>query len=198
MKKALIASIPLFLIIGVFALPVRADDTLAEFEGGIGVIPVSSGVGVAATATTVNRNIVRGVQPAGQIWVIRKLEAEVKTNGEIRVEGEGLVLGGGNSIGRATGQRVFVTLICEAVALFTEHNSTLAGVPLEANGDFRINDVLSPAPPIRAPARCSSSATRTCSPRVGLPLAFSRATTAISDSSGGEATSCRRCLHPTA
>ena len=33
MKKALIASIPLFLIIGVFALPVRADDTLAEFEG---------------------------------------------------------------------------------------------------------------------------------------------------------------------
>jgi hypothetical protein len=79
--------------------------------------------------------------------VIRKLEAEVKTNGEIRVEGEGLVLGGGNSIGRATGQRVFVTLICEAVALFTEHNSTLAGVPLEANGDFRINDVLSPAPP---------------------------------------------------
>jgi hypothetical protein len=59
MKKALIASIPLFLIIGVFALPVRADDTLAEFEGGIGVIPVSSGVGVAATATTMNRNIVR-------------------------------------------------------------------------------------------------------------------------------------------
>ncbi len=147
MKKALIASLPLLLIVGVFALPVRADDTLAEFEGGIGVIPVSSGVGTGATAEVVNRNIVRGVQPAGQIWVIKKLEAEVKTNGEIKVEGEGLVLGGGNNIGRATGQHVFATLICEAAAPFTERNSNPDGVPLEANGDFRIDDVLSPAPP---------------------------------------------------
>ena len=40
----------------------RADDergTLVRFKGGIGVIPVSSGVGTATTATTVNRNIVR-------------------------------------------------------------------------------------------------------------------------------------------
>jgi hypothetical protein len=147
MKKALIASLPLLLIVGVFALPVSADDTLAEFEGGIGVIPVSSGVGTGATAEVVNRNIVRGVQPAGQIWVIKKLEAEVKTNEEIKVEGEGLVLGGGNNIGRATGQHVFATLICEAAAPFTERNSNPDGVPLEANGDFRIDDVLSPAPP---------------------------------------------------
>src|SRR5919109_3492593 len=147
MKRALITFLPLLLIIGVIAVPVRADDTLAEFEGGIGGIPVSSGGGTGATAEVVNRNIVRGVQPAGQIWVIRKLDAEVKTNGEIKVEGEGLVLGGGNNVGRATGQRVFATLICEAVAPFTEHNSDLAGVPLEANGDFRIDDVLSRAPP---------------------------------------------------
>jgi hypothetical protein len=147
MKKALLAWLPMFLIVGSFTLPVRADDTLAEFEGGIGVIPVSSGVGTAATAEVVNRNIVRGVQPAGQIWVIRKLEAEVKTNGEITVEGEGLVLGGGNNVGRATGQRVFATLICEAAAPFTEHNSNPDGVLLAANGNFRINDVLSPAPP---------------------------------------------------
>ena len=145
MKKALIASIPVLLIVGVFALAVLAD-TLAEFEGGIGVIPVSSGVGTAATATPVNRNIVRGVQPAGQIWVIRKLEAEVKTNGKIKVEGEGLVLGGGNNVGRATGQSVFATLICEAAAPFTERNSNLVGVPLDSNGDFRIDDVLTPAP----------------------------------------------------
>ena len=129
MKKALITSLPVLCIIGCLALPVRAEDTLAQFEGGIGVMPVSSGVGTAATATTVNRNIVRGVQPAGQIWVIRKLEAEVKTHGAITVEGEGLVLGGGNNIGRATGQRVFATLICEAAAPFTERNS-LIGKPL--------------------------------------------------------------------
>jgi hypothetical protein len=68
------------------------------------------------------------------------------TNGGITVAGEGLVLGGGNSVGRATGQFVFATLICEAAAPFTEHNSDLDGVPLEPNGDFRIDDVLSDAP----------------------------------------------------
>jgi hypothetical protein len=48
--------------------PVLADDTLSRLTGGIGVIPVSSGVGTGATAEVVNRNIVRGVQPAGRIW----------------------------------------------------------------------------------------------------------------------------------
>jgi hypothetical protein len=133
-------------LVGLLAPSVMADDTLAHFKGGIGVIPVSSGVGQEPTATTVNRNIVRGVQPAGQIWVIRTLEANVQRNGAITVAGEGLVLGGGNNVGRATGQFVFATLICEAAAPFTEHNSNLDGVPLEPNGDFRIDDVLSDAP----------------------------------------------------
>jgi hypothetical protein len=133
-------------LVGLLVPSVMADDTLAHFKGGIGVIPVSSGVGQEPTATTVNRNIVRGVQPAGQIWVIRKLEANVQKNGDITVAGEGLVLGGGNNVGRATGQFVFATLICEAAAPFTEHNSNLDGVPLEPNGDFRIDDVLSDAP----------------------------------------------------
>jgi hypothetical protein len=133
-------------LVGLLAPSVMADDTLASFKGGIGVIPVSSGVGMAATAEVVNRNIVRGVQPAGQIWVIRKLEAKVRTNGEIQVEGRGLVLGGGNNVGRATGQSVFATLICEAAAPFTEHSSDPDGVPLAPNGDFSIDDVLSDAP----------------------------------------------------
>jgi hypothetical protein len=42
------------------------------------------------------------------------------------------------------------TLICEAAAPFTLLNTGL--VALEANGDFRINDVLNPAPP----AECAS------------------------------------------
>src|SRR5262245_28320739 len=76
-----------------------ADDTLARFKGGIGVIPVSSGQGTAATAEVVNRNIVRDVQPAGQPWVIRELDATVTTDGRIRVSGRGLLLAGGNNIG---------------------------------------------------------------------------------------------------
>jgi len=34
------------------------------------------------------------------------------------------------------------------LVLFTEHSSNLTGVPLDANGNFSIDDVLSPAPPV--------------------------------------------------
>ncbi len=146
MKKMLKLSLPLLLILGGFTLPVEADDTLAKFKGGIGVIPVSSGVGEGATAETVNRNIVRGVQPAGQPWVIRNLKANVKTDGKIKVRGEGLLLGGGNNVGRTAGLSVFATLICVDGAGFTEHSSEAAGVPLDSNGNFRIDDELTPAP----------------------------------------------------
>ena len=140
------------LFLGVtFPLSAAADnDTLARFKGGIGVIPVSSGVAPVVsqlTSEVVNRNFVRGVQPAGQIWVIDKLEARVRMNGHIRVKGEGLILGGGNNAGRATGQSVFATLICEAAAPFVERSTTLTGVLLAPNGDFEINDTLAPLPP---------------------------------------------------
>jgi len=139
----------------IFAAMAKADDDhdlLVRFKGGIGVNPVSSGVGTTATATTVNRNIVRNIQPPGQIWVIRELDARIKANGDIKVDGRGLILGGGNSVGRATGQSVFATLICEAVAPFTERSTTATGVLLAPNGDFTIDDVLVPLPP----ATCAS------------------------------------------
>jgi hypothetical protein len=140
--------IPALFVGSALAFPAAADDTLARFKGGIGVIGVSSGVGAAATAEVVNRNIVRGVQPAGQIWVIDKLDARVRTNGDIKVKGKGLILGGGNNAGRATGQSVFATLICEAAAPFNELGTHPVGVPLAPNGDFEIDDRLSPAPPL--------------------------------------------------
>ena len=128
-----------------------ASDHLARFEGGIGVVPVSSGQGTLATATVVNRNIVRGVQPPGQIWVIRDLRADIRTDGRIRVDGRGLLLGGGNSIGMSNGLSVFATLICEAAAPFTERSTTVSGVQLDPSGDFRIEDMLS-----AVPAECPS------------------------------------------
>jgi hypothetical protein len=135
-------------------LPAESQDrdTLVKFRGGIGVLPVASGVGQAATAEVVNRNIVRGVQPAGQIWVISALRADVKADGSIHVDGRGLLLGGGNAIGFNGNASVFATLICEATAPFTERSTNPVGVPLEPNGDFRIDDVLTPAPP----AACES------------------------------------------
>jgi hypothetical protein len=60
-----------------------ADDGNLKFKGGIGVIPVSNVLNcpaapaacVTGSPVTVNLNIVRGVSPAGQIWVIDKLDA---------------------------------------------------------------------------------------------------------------------------
>jgi hypothetical protein len=146
--------------LAVLASSAVADNTLARFKGGIGVIPVSSGVVTPATAATaltaeaVNRNFVRGVPPPGQIWRIRDLDATVKTDGSIRVRGRGLLLAGGNGLGSNAGAKVFATLICEGAAPFTEHSTTAAGVPLAPNGDFEIDDLLSPAPP--APTACAS------------------------------------------
>jgi len=147
MKVSVFVSILVVLIAGLFSSLSNADDNLARFKGGIGAIPVSSGVGTDTTATTVNRNIVRGIQPPGQLWRIRDLDARIKTNGDIQVQGKGLVLAGGNNAGRATGQSVFATLICEAAAPFTQHSTNTAGVLLADNGDFKIVDVLTPIPP---------------------------------------------------
>ena len=88
MQKALACT--MFLGV-VFSLPAAADDTNLNFKGGIGVIPVSS-VTCMPSATpcvtgptvtvTVNQNVVRGQQPAGQIWVIDELDAQVQDKRE--------------------------------------------------------------------------------------------------------------------
>jgi hypothetical protein len=129
------------LVVGgvIFAIVAIAQSALAQnlvrFSGGIGVIPTGS------TNTTV-----RTVAAAGQIWVIRDLAADVKQDGRIRLDGRGLLLGSGNSVGSNANASVFATLFC-ANDGNVQHSSNLVGVPLEANGDFRIDDTLSPAPP---------------------------------------------------
>ena len=57
--------------------PVAAQNhSLVRFDGGIGVIPVSNGTVTNGVAT---RNVVRLVNPPGQIWVIKGLKANVST-----------------------------------------------------------------------------------------------------------------------
>jgi len=124
-------------------------DLVTKFDGGIGVIPVSSAVGPAnpdGTFPNVRLNVVRGVNPGGAPWRIGDLRAEVFSDGRIRVRGRGLLLAAGNSIGQNANQSVFATLICEASAPFVERSTAVTGVPLDENGDFRIDDVLNPAP----------------------------------------------------
>jgi hypothetical protein len=138
---------------------IRADERgfLAQFDGGIGVIPVSNGAGPAnldGTFPNVKLNVVRGVPPGGGPWRISSLKAKVDADGRITVRGRGLLLASGNSIGGNANQSVFATLICEAAAPFVEHSTSTAGVPLEPNGDFRIDDVLDSLPP----SECASPA----------------------------------------
>ena len=128
----------------------RERDFLARFDGGIGVIPVSNGAGPSnpdGTVPNVKLNVVRGVFPGAGPWRIADLRANVDTDGRISVRGRGLLLASSNSIGQNANQRVFATLICEAAAPFVEHSTAFTGVPLEPNGDFRIDDTLNPAPP---------------------------------------------------
>lgn len=145
MKNAAAIVLALGMVVSVSA---QEDDFIARFEGGIGVIPVSNGAGTAnpdGTLPNVRLNIVRGVNPGAGPWRIASLRADVDAGGHIVVRGRGLLLASGNSIGQNANQSVFATLICEAAAPFVERN-TSTKVPLEPNGDFRIDDNLTPAP----------------------------------------------------
>src|SRR5262249_48056507 len=141
MKKSLFISVVTILMGGFFASSLLADDrhhhdTLVKFKGGIGVIPISNVVVAADGTITVNRNMVRGVNSPGQIWRIANLEARIKTNGDIKIEGKGLLLAGGNTIGTNGGQSVAAQLFCG------DQTFTSAGVPLEPDGEFKISGVL--------------------------------------------------------
>ena len=121
-------------------------DILVSFGSGVGVIPAQNIAGVAnadGTFPDVRRNVVRGVVPAAGPWTIADLKALVTTDGRIKVRGRGLLLASGNGLGTNANLSVIATLICEAAAPFVER-STAVAVPLEANGDFRIDDVLNP------------------------------------------------------
>jgi hypothetical protein len=153
MKKAVACT----MLLGVFfSLPAPAAEHSLTFKGGIGVIPVSSVSCVPAatpcvtgpdTTVTISQNVVRGEQPAGQIWVISDLTAKVSSKGSITVQGRGLLLGGGNDAGGVpAGLNVLATLSCSSSSPFGLSSTSSAGVALAPNGDFQIKDTLSPTP----------------------------------------------------
>jgi hypothetical protein len=155
MQRILLVSILAVLLGGFFAPLLAADNnadrnqdnSFVKFRGGIGVVPISNVAVDANNAVTVTRNMVRGVNSPGQIWRIEDLDARIKSNGDIKVLGEGLLLAGGNNIGTNAGQSVAAQLFCG------DQSFTSPGVPLETNGDFKIDAILSPLP---LPATCET------------------------------------------
>lgn len=115
------------------------EDTLS-FKGGIGVINVIG----QNPDLTLKLNVVRGVNPAGP-WRIADLKATITSNGHISVVGRGLLLANGNNIATNAGASVHATLFCGSATAATAFDEP--GVPLQANGDFRIYDFLSAVPP---------------------------------------------------
>jgi len=143
-KKALACT----LFLGsVFALPAAADDdrdTLFKFDGGIGSQPLRAGAAI---------NTVDGVSPGGTPWVIRSLKAEITTAGRIKARGKGLLLGGGDNTGARGGPRqVVASLFCRNAPVPPAVTGTLQTVSynsefvdLDADGDFRINSLITNA-----------------------------------------------------
>ena len=116
-----------------------AQGPAVSFQGGIGVVNV---VG-QNTDLTLKLNVVRGVAPAAP-WVIGALTANITSDGHISVVGRGLLLSAGDGIGINAGASVHATLFCGPATSPTAFDEP--GVPLDAAGNFRINDVLTPVP----------------------------------------------------
>lgn len=112
------------------AAPVLAASDNIKFDGAIGSQPLRSGPAV---------NTVQGVNPGGIPWVIRTFKAHIKTDGSISAQGDGLLLGGGNTIGARGGTRfVVASLFCPGQT--NPYNSGAAD--LDVNGDFDIKGPL--------------------------------------------------------
>lgn len=137
--RTMVCGLLVALVLAATGMASAQETTELKFRGGIGVIPVT---GVAANGT-VTLNVVRGVNPAGP-WRIADLDVAVSSDGHIRVKGRGLLLAAGNGIGTNAGASVFATLFCGPANTATSSSSSR--VALDADGDFRIDDVLSPAP----------------------------------------------------
>jgi hypothetical protein len=121
----------------------HADDRMPKivaFSGAIGSQPFANVGGVPAP------NDVLGIPPGGRPWELLKLKASVDQNGTLQLRAKGLLLGGGNNIGRpAIPRNVQATLFCNEGGVNNAWNSAAAAV--DAQGDFTIAGALVPVAP---------------------------------------------------
>ncbi|HVN29027.1 MAG TPA: hypothetical protein VMT64_11100 [Candidatus Binataceae bacterium] len=141
----------LFSMLLVMSLPLAAaaDSSLVKFNGAISVDPVR---GTDAGNAPVS-NVICGVNPGVTPWHIDDLRARINDSGRIVVDGHGLLVAASNSIGTNLGQTIQAQLFCNtsSAGCGTPFTSSPTGVALEDDGDFHIDDTLSPLPPMACP-----------------------------------------------
>lgn len=137
-----------FAMLLVMSLPIAAaaDNSLVKFNGAIATDPVR---GVDANNAPVS-NVVCGVNPGATPWQIDSLRAKVNQDGRIVVDGHGLLVAATNGIGTNLAQTIQAQLFCNTsnAGCGTASTSSPVGVALEDDGDFHIDDTLSPLPPM--------------------------------------------------
>jgi hypothetical protein len=135
------------------------SSTLFKFSGGTGNQVFRSAAGVPTL------NTVAGVNPAGAPWGIASFNATIKTNGDIRGNGEGVVLVGADGLGSRAGPRqLILSLFCRnvpvppavsAALILTPFNSE--PVDLDEDGDFVVRGKLTDATGATPPLNCGDT-----------------------------------------
>jgi len=114
---------------------------MLTFSGAIGVDPLT-GAGAPGSPVDVV-NTVRGINPGGRAWVIRKFSATVYSDSSIVARGKGLLFSSGEVIAtRGPVAAVGATLTCGA-ADATAARYSAGPVPLDTAGNFVIRGFLS-------------------------------------------------------
>jgi len=135
------------------------SSTLFRFNGGTGNQVFRSAAGVPTL------NTVAGVNPAGAPWGLASFDAIIKTNGDIRGNGEGVVLLGADGIGSRAGPRqLILSLFCRNVPVPPAVSAALILSPfnsepvdLDEDGDFVVRGKLTDATGATPPLNCGDT-----------------------------------------
>jgi len=132
---------------------------LFRFDGGTGNQVFRSAAGVPTL------NTVAGVAPAGAPWGISSFEATIRTTGDIRGHGEGVILLGADGLGSRAGPRqVILSLFCRNVPVPPAVSAPLILAPfnsepvdLNEDGDFVVRGKLTDATGATPPLNCGDT-----------------------------------------
>jgi hypothetical protein len=134
----------------------RSSNLLFVFDGAIGMQPLRGGA---------LPNTVAGVAPAGAPWGMTSFQAIIKSTGEIRARGTGVLLLGTDNIGTRAGPRqVILSLFCRNAPVPPAIAGTVQTTPfnsqpvdLDEDGNFSVRGWLQDANGGTPPSTCGDT-----------------------------------------